>query len=940
MPDKNRNMNRKAVFEPYDMDTANGTNNSGVLMFSPYLEDIDTVSSVISGNEQGGSNAPVYNAQDSVLWNNIRDAFRGELATMYRNLRASGAWSYEAVETRYKNHQAIWPEAIFNEDAWVKYIIPLVDPVTIDDTTGELIKTDRYLTMLQGSKEEQRKWWLYNRFRYLDSKYDTGNATANTINIRLFNSGTMQIKAAIPLYIAVSFGGGTTPVMKRTEANTVSTFPYVAETGVTEMETWIHSANLITDVGDLSQFYPNECDFSKAVLLKRLEIGNLENGYSNTNLTTIDVRNCQLLEYINCANCPRLGITVNLENSPRLVEGYFEGTAITGVDLADGCVIENLHLPGTITALTLLNLTKLTDLQVESYSNVSRIMLANMDQDIIDPCEVLGLIPASSQVNIQGLYLELENVSAITAFYDILDTMTGVTRERSSSTGEWIYHEEENPVISGVIHVPSILGSQFNQLTARYPYVDITADQVTSYLYYYNYDGSQLLYTETIYNGADGAYSASPSRASSAQYDYTFIGWNTQTDQAIVDANATKNVIGDRNIYAAYSRTVRTYTVRFMNGASVLQIYENVPYGGSATYTGATPVHSEDPTWMQFIGWDPDGTNIIADTDCQPVWLNTNIKTRKIINRTISGSYENSLATSVGPYAFAYCTSLTTVSFPAATTIGSHAFTMCEGLSKGYFPEVTTIENGAFENCSLTTLSTPKVKTLGSEVFYFASIASVSMPELTTIGSWAFDRCAKLSVAYFPSATTMGKGAFDMCLSLHTASFPVLTETGVSAFTNCSRLTTISFPELKAIPANMFSGCYRLTTAVFPKASEIYGLAFNGCFSLVTAEFPAATSVASMAFSGCTNLTTVSLPVLSSFNDSPFRYACSRLTTLVVGTGISTVCKMNSSDVLSSTYVGTSFTVYVPDSLVTSYKTATNWTYYSSHIKGISELSV
>ena len=29
-----------------------------------------------------------------------------------------------------------------------------------------------------------------------------------------------------------------------------------------------------------------------------------------------------------------------MEGSPRLEEAYFEGTAITGVDLADGCVIE------------------------------------------------------------------------------------------------------------------------------------------------------------------------------------------------------------------------------------------------------------------------------------------------------------------------------------------------------------------------------------------------------------------------------------------------------------------------------------------------------------------------------------------------------------------------------------------------------------------------
>ena len=181
MADQGRKMYRKAVFEPYDMDTALGTNNSGVLMFSPYLEDTDTVDSVISGGDSGGSNAPVYNAQDSVLWNNIRDAFRGDLTQMYRALRASKTLDYNRIIKIFQDHQAYWPEAIFNEDAYVKYITPLVDPVTVDDDTGELIRTDRYLTMLQGSKEEQRKWWLYNRFRYLDSKYDTGNASENII---------------------------------------------------------------------------------------------------------------------------------------------------------------------------------------------------------------------------------------------------------------------------------------------------------------------------------------------------------------------------------------------------------------------------------------------------------------------------------------------------------------------------------------------------------------------------------------------------------------------------------------------------------------------------------------------------------------------------------------------------------------------------------------
>jgi len=44
---------RKTVFEPYDMDTGLGTNNSGVLKFGYYHLDTDTVSNIISGGDEG-----------------------------------------------------------------------------------------------------------------------------------------------------------------------------------------------------------------------------------------------------------------------------------------------------------------------------------------------------------------------------------------------------------------------------------------------------------------------------------------------------------------------------------------------------------------------------------------------------------------------------------------------------------------------------------------------------------------------------------------------------------------------------------------------------------------------------------------------------------------------------------------------------------------------
>ena len=133
------------------------------------------------------------------------------------------------------------------------------------------------------------------------------------------------------------------------------------------METSIFSGDMITDLGDLSVFYPNEINFAKGVRLKHLKIGSSNSNYSNRNLRVLDVSNSPLLEDIDCRNCPTLASTINLENSPRLKEAYFDGTSITGVDLADGCVIETLHLPDSITTLVLMNLNKLEDLTIPSY---------------------------------------------------------------------------------------------------------------------------------------------------------------------------------------------------------------------------------------------------------------------------------------------------------------------------------------------------------------------------------------------------------------------------------------------------------------------------------------------------------------------------------------------------------------------------------------------
>ena len=56
------------------------------------------------------------------------------------------------------------------------------------------------------------------------------------------------------------------------------------------------------------------------------------------------------------------------------------------------------------------------------------------------------------------------------------------------------------------------------------------------------------------------------------------------------------------------------HTVRFFNESTLLQTV-TVPHGGSATYTGETPVCSDDASWA-FRGFAPEPTNVTEDMDC------------------------------------------------------------------------------------------------------------------------------------------------------------------------------------------------------------------------------------------------------------------------------------------------------------------------------------
>ncbi len=293
---------------------------------------------------------------------------------------------------------------------------------------------------------------------------------------------------------------------------------------------------------------------------------------------------------------------------------------------------------------------------------------------------------------------------------------------------------------------------------------------------------------------------------------------------------------------------------------------------------------------------------------------------KAMITRTITEISDNEIKI-IGAYAFFSCSKLTTANFQAATMIYGNAFAYCSSLTTVSFPAATYIVNWAFSRCS--------------------NLATISFPVVTTIGQQVFDGCTALTTASFPMATTIGIGAFEDCTNLTTISFPRANGVGKGAFANCVNLTAVSFPAALSIESYAFRGCSNLAAVSFPVATVIGIDAFRSCVNLTTVSIPACTTISDYAFFGCSKLTTVSFPAATTISDYAFG-RCYNLKSLYL-TG-SSLCTLSNSNAFSSTPIGgystsagTYGSIYVPASLLTSYKTATNWTYFSSRFYAVED---
>lgn len=164
-----------------------------------------------------------------------------------------------------------------------------------------------------------------------------------------------------------------------------------------------------------------------------------------------------------------------------------------------------------------------------------------------------------------------------------------------------------------------------------------------------------------------------------------------------------------------------------------------------------------------------------------------------------------------------------------------------------------------------------------------------------------------------------------------------LTSVGSNAFQSCSKLTTVSLPNATSLGLSSFNACSSLVSIEVPKVTSITTQTFYGCDALQTLNLPSVKTTGTQGVRHCDKLTRVDLGAVTNIGALTFD-SCPLLETLIVRT--SSVCTLANTSAFTGTPIasGTGY-IFVPDELLSDYRSATNWSSYAEQIVPLSAYS-
>ena len=567
----------------YDNDTCLGINNEGQLVFDYYHLDTD----VLDG-------ANVYNGQTSALWVNFRESFGEEIATLYAEWRSSKLLTFDKlIDAFITNHSDHWSAAVYTEDSDYKYI--------------SMVRSDNnstYLFQVRGNGEYHLRYFLDSRLMFLDSKFNCGDYPSDEITLRLYSpNGEVTVEpnhdftltSFSNVYLGVRYKANGALMQQRVEKNTPTLFEAPDET-FNDTETYLYPASEISSIGNISPMYVGYLDVSKATKLTELIIGAGEE-YSNPNFTGLSVGSNNLLKKIDVRNCPNLTEPLAISNCPSIETILAEGSGITSVELPSSGFLRTIHLPSTITNITITNQQYIEDFQCESYDSLTTLRVENS----------IG-VPIETIINTATNLTRVRLIDAVWTAESEEQFAITINRFKSCLGLDGNGQNTDQAVITGYVYVPSISDELYADCYENFPSLVIEDNSGTPYIINFLNRNGETLYITRVAKGTDvvdpieAGLIGRPEDIVTDEYTYEFVGWSS------LPTNVTQHY----KITPVYKIK---YTINYYNGDE--RVYQCSVYQGDpaidpvATGVISAPAKTgtDDISYL-FSGWDNLPTNV------------------------------------------------------------------------------------------------------------------------------------------------------------------------------------------------------------------------------------------------------------------------------------------------------------------------------------------
>lgn len=206
-------------------------------------------------------------------------------------------------------------------------------------------------------------------------------------------------------------------------------------------------------------------------------------------------------------------------------------------------------------------------------------------------------------------------------------------------------------------------------------------------------------------------------------------------------------------------------------------------------------------------------------------------------------------------------------------------------------PNVVEIGKEAFKQCdNLVSINLPSVKSIDTNAFYYCKLEHVTLPSLEWFGTSVFHGCSNLKSLDVPNCTTFGNSTIAET-AIETIKLPMLENLGTRPFVGSNNsgvkcnLKTVYIPNAKRSASGAFYRASSLTAIIITQTEQV-----------------------------CT---------LPEAVPTAFKYAYHYL---------GDVDTTNNPEGLKDGYI------YVDESMVDAYKSATNWSVLADQIKPLSEI--